>query len=135
MNDTFSAAVSDKKRGHSFWRNSFSTLFPEAGVNHIIERNLQALGALGIETVESDKKLSLTIGLEVKNSISKLLESLVVTKRYCIIHACSRRKYKLWTQSQFADIASYLRSKGFEVILTSGPNKQEIKYVDKIQSL
>ena len=135
MNDTFSAAVSDKKREHSFWRNSFSTLFPEAGVNHIIERNLQALGALGIETIESDKKLSLTIGLEVKNSISKLLESLVVTKRYCIIHACSRRKYKLWSQSKFADIASYLRSKGFEVILTSGPNKQEIKYVEKIQNL
>ena len=80
MNDTFSAAVSDKKREHSFWRNSFSTLFPEAGVNHIIERNLQALGALGIETIESDKKLSLTIGVEVMNSISKLLESLVVTK-------------------------------------------------------
>ena len=54
-------AVDDTKRKKPFWVKSFSSIFPEAGDNHIIERNLSALKALGLETREEKTKLSLII--------------------------------------------------------------------------
>ena len=49
------AAVDDQKRRNSLWINSFSSIFPEAGENHVIERNLRALESLGIKTEGKDK--------------------------------------------------------------------------------
>ena len=55
------AAVDDIKRRKPFWVKSFSSIFPEAGDSHIVERNLSALKTLGIKTKEEKVSLSLTI--------------------------------------------------------------------------
>ena len=43
------AAVDDKKRRKNLWIKSFSTIFPEALENHIVQRNLVALKSLGLK--------------------------------------------------------------------------------------
>ena len=66
-------AVDDTKRKKPFWVKSFSSIFPEAGDNHIIERNLSALKALGLETREEKTKLSLIIPEKVKEDLIRLI--------------------------------------------------------------
>ena len=84
-------AIDDLKRRNSFWVKSFSSIFPEAGENHIIERNLRALKILGLETKEEATSLSLVIPEKVIESTQKIKNKNLIIGDYCLFHPVSRR--------------------------------------------
>ena len=129
------AAVDDKKRRNSLWINSFSSIFPEAGENHVIERNLRALESLGIKTEKEDFKLTINIPESSKFFVEKCKEDYAFKGPFCVIHPVSRRKSKQWKKQAFATLADQYSSLGTKVILTSGPEEDEIKYIEEISEL
>jgi len=51
---------------------------------------------------------------------------------YCVIHPTSRREKKLWDKEKFGELISLLVKKNLSVVITSGPDFQEISYVEEI---
>jgi len=128
-------AVDDTKRKKPFWVKSFSSIFPEAGDNHIIERNLSALKTLGLETREEKTKLSLIIPEKVKESVVDIRKRFSITSDYCVFHPVSRRKSKQWTKEAFVHVVDHYSNQGLPVVLTSGPEEIERDYLNQIEIL
>ena len=58
---------------------------------------------------------------------------LIIKKNsYCLIHPTSRREKKLWDKEKFGELISLLVKKNLSVVITSGPDFQEISYVEEI---
>ena len=51
------------------------------------------------------------------------------------MHPVSRRKSKQWSQDSFAVLADHYSKLGLKVVLTSGPDKEEINYLKGICDL
>lgn len=130
-----SAAVDDKKRQNYLWKKSFSFIFPEAGARHVIERNLDTLNLLGFRVLEEDKKLSLVIPDKVNQSVQKIFNNKEINSRYCVVHPCSGKDYKLWSEKKFSKVIDHLTSKNILVILTCGPDEREVNYLREIERL
>ena len=128
---TKTAAVADKSREGFLWKKSFSEIFPEAGNQHIVARNMNALKALNINSPKSPN-LRLRIPKSTEEKIDLLLLDNNISERYSVIHPISRRKSKLWSKQRFNELIRLIENKGFDVILTSGPEREEINYIDDI---
>ena len=129
-----STGVSDPKRRGSFWTGSFNYIFPEVGEKHILERNLSSLSSFGLEIIESDFDLSLFISDSSRQHAKKLLNRSSIPSNYCIFHPVSRREPKLWRKERFSEVADFYSKKGINVILTSGPEQEEIDYLSEIEN-
>lgn len=93
---------------------------------HSIDRNLDVLKKLGIET--KDRNLELWIPQEIKKKI-KLPE-----KKFVVINPGSGGPKKLWTSEGFAKVADHIASRyKTEIVLTGSPD--EAKLTDGIESL
>ena len=126
------AAVDDKKRRKNLWIKSFSTIFPEALENHIIQRNLVALESLGLKIFTENLTLDPSyLDLEYK-TLKETYPFLKEENSYCVIHPTSRREKKLWDKEKFGQLINLLLKKGASVVVTSGPDSYEIDYVDEI---
>ena len=126
------AAVDDKKRRKNLWIKSFSTIFPEALENHIVQRNLLALESLGLKIFTENLTLDPSyLDLEYK-TLKETYPFLKEEKSYCVIHPTSRREKKLWNKEKFGQLINLLLEKGVSVVVTSGPDSHEIDYVDEI---
>jgi heptosyltransferase-3 len=129
------AGVDDIKRRKPFWIKSFSSISPEAGDGHIVKRNLAALEALGLTSIEEKRELSLIIPQEIKNSIEKIKKNHRLGSNYCVFHTVSRRETKLWIKESFAQLIDRYADQGLKVVLTSGPDEKEINYLKDIEKL
>ena len=126
------AAVDDKKRRKNLWIKSFSTIFPEALENHIVQRNLVALESLGLKVFTENLTLDPSyLDLEYK-TLKETYPFLKEENSYCVIHPTSRREKKLWDKEKFGQLINFLLEKGVSVVVTSGPDSHEIEYVDEI---
>ena len=126
------AAVDDKKRRKNLWIKSFSTIFPEALGNHIVQRNLLALESLGLKVFTENLTLDPSyLDLEYK-TLKETYPFLKEENSYCVIHPTSRREKKLWDKEKFGQLINLLLKKGASVVVTSGPDSYEIDYVDEI---
>ena len=126
------AGVDDKKRRKKLWTKSFSTIFPEALENHIIQRNLLALESLGLQVFNENLTLDPAY-LEIEyKALSYSFPFLNQDNSYCVIHPTSRREKKLWDKEKFGELISLLVKKNLSVVITSGPDFQEISYVEEI---
>jgi heptosyltransferase-3 len=126
------AAVDDKKRRKQLWIKSFSTIFPEALENHIVQRNLSALKSLGLKVFNEDLMLD-PVPLEKEYKIlSDNFPFLDQDNGYCLIHPTSRREKKLWDKEKFAELINLLVKNNFSVVVTSGPDQEEMNYVSEI---
>ena len=124
------AAVDDKKRRKNLWIKSFSTIFPEALDNHIVQRNLVALESLGLKIFTENLTLDPSyLDLEYK-TLKETYPFLKEENSYCVIHPTSRREKKLWDKEKFGQLINLLLKKGASVVVTSGPDSYEIDYVD-----
>ena len=128
-------AVDDAKRKKPFWVKSFSSIFPEAGGNHIIERNLSALKTLGLETKEEETKFSLMIPEKVRESVEEIKKEYSITGDYCVFHPVSRRESKQWTKEAFAHVVDHYSNQGLSVVITSGPEDIERNYLKDIVAI
>ena len=135
LSDAKRAGVGDPKRRGAFWKNSFDVIFPEVGDNHILERNLSSLTSLGFELIQEDYQLDLIVSDSTRISIkNKISQNLNLSQPYCVFHPFSRRETKLWNVEGFANLADYYSKRGLNVIFTSGPEKEEIDYLEKIEN-
>ena len=130
MTGAKTAAVSDKKREGFLWSRSFSKIFLEAGDSHIIERNLNALRTFGM-TVSDNPKLELFLPVDEEREvkIGHLLSSKKMSKKLCVIHPISRREVKLWNKEGFIQLMDCLDLNGFQVLLSSSSDIEEIEYL------
>ena len=129
---TRKAAVDDEKRKKNLWIRSFSTIFPSAITNHIVERNLLALESLGLNIFNDKLALDLSILESEYTKLKATYPNLANENSYCVIHPTSRREKKLWDQEKFANLIDRLVKKELTVIITSGPDSHEIDYVSGI---
>ena len=132
ISSAMKAAVDDKKRKKNLWIKSFSTIFPEALDNHIVERNLSALESLGLKIFNDNLTLEPSnLDLELK-VLEETYPFLTETDSYYLIHPTSRREKKLWDKDKFGRLINFLLEKNFSVVITSGPDSYETDYVDAI---
>ena len=129
---TRKAAVDDEKRKKNLWIRSFSTIFPAAITNHIVERNLLALESLGLTVFNKKLALDSSVLNSEYNNLKAAYPYLPYENTYCVIHPTSRREKKLWDQVKFAKLVDHLVEKELSVIITSGPDSHEIDYVNGI---
>ena len=132
MTGVKTAAVSDKKRESFLWVNSFTKIFPEAGNNHIITRNLSALNIFDIK-ISENPSLDLSISRETEIKAADILKSKELSTEFCVVHPISRREVKLWKKENFIKLIDVLESKGIKVLLCSGPDSSEINYVNYLE--
>ena len=126
------AAVDDKKRRKNLWIKSFSVIFPEALEKHIVQRNLLALESLGLKVFNENLTLNPKyLDIEYK-TLCDSFPFLNQENSYCLIHPTSRREKKLWDTEKFGQLINHLLKKGLSVVITSGPDPNEISYVDDI---
>ena len=127
--------VDDLKRRKPLWTKSFSSISPEAGDGHIVKRNLAALKTLGLTSIEEKSELSLIIPQEIKNRIEEIKKNHRLDSNYCVFHTVSRRETKLWKKESFSQLIDHYGDQGLKVVLTSGPDEKEIKYLKDIEKL
>jgi len=132
MTKAQTTAVSDSKRKSFLWVGCFSKIFPEAGSNHIITRNLGALESLGIG-ISNKPILNLCISKKTRTNAIRFLESRGILGKFCVIHPISRREVKLWRKEYLIELIDSLEAKGYKVLLSSGPDSEEINYVNYLE--
>ena len=135
LRDAMTAGVDDVKRRKPFWIKSFSTISSEGGDGHIVKRNLAALVSLGLTSIEEKAELSLIIPPKTKNTVEEIKKNYFIESDYCVFHPVSRRETKLWKKESFAQLIDHYANQGLKVVLTSGPDENEIKYLADIEKL
>ena len=132
MTGVKTAAVSDKKRESFLWVSSFTKIFPEAGNNHIVTRNLNALNVFDIK-ISENPSLDLPINRKTEIKAAEILKSKELSTKFCVVHPISRREVKLWKKENFIKLIDALESKGIKVLLSSGPDSSEVNYVNYLE--
>ena len=65
--------------------------------------------------------------------IEKLLaEHQLKPAAYIVVHPTSRWMFKGWNHAGFAEVFKQLTLAGYKLVITSGPDKKEIAYVEEI---
>ena len=126
------AAVDDKKRRKNLWTKSFSVIFPEALENHIVQRNLSALKSLDLKVFNENLTLDPVPLKKEYKALSDSFPFLNKDNGYCLIHPTSRREKKLWDKEKFGELINLLAKQNLSVVITSGPDLNEVDYVEEI---
>lgn len=117
------------------WRGSFSHFypFPRANPRHTVELNLDALRRIGLYPEESERKLTLEPGHEVRNEIDARLARHGLSDRGFIhIHPASRWLFKCWPARHMTELIRALQDRGERIVLTAAPDAVELALVKKI---
>ena len=116
------------------WRGKYYTqvVQPVPGVQHRIDRDLEALKPLDIQAGSKDPQLRLTP--EERNSADQLLDQLGVqqSQSIVILQPAARYWFKAWPPERFAELADQLTSQyGCQVLI--GGSNQDIDLAQQIQ--
>ena len=102
---------------------------------HVLDGFFQFLEAIGIE------QKSYIWDLPLEAADQQYAEKTVADNPCAIINPCSsarKNNWRNWSVERYAEIAEYLHSRGFQVLLTGGPSSTEIEFchsiVDRCQS-
>lgn len=90
------------------------------GLRHTVERNLDVVRRIGIFPGSGERELFLKVGKSL------------VEGRFVLIHPTSRWKFKCWPVEKMRGLVAWLVSEGMRVVLTSGPDAEEVKMVGEI---
>lgn len=103
---------------------------------HTVERQLDALRRIGIFPESEDKDISLFISDAAKHSVLQNLQKEEIGPgSYILIHPVSRWKFKSLAPRQIAQLVQALHERGYCIVISSGPDPEEIGMVEKILSL
>ncbi len=97
---------------------------------HIVEKNLDALRAMGIES--SFKRVELYFD---EKDEKRVLELLGDTEKFVQFHPTSRWFFKCLSPAQNAEIVDFLDELGIAVVITAAPDTKELEMVDEILAL
>ncbi len=100
---------------------------------HTVERQLDVLRRIGIFPAQEERDLFLHIPEEALNRIGRLLlEAEIPPHKYVLIHPVSRWRFKCLSTQQMADVIAQLHERGEKIVLSSGPDAQELAMVEEI---
>ncbi len=103
---------------------------------HTVERQLDVLRKIGIFPTPEERDLHLYIPDETKHKVAKMLQQEEIKPgHYILIHPVSRWKFKCLSTQQIASLMSALHERGMRLVMSSGPDKEEIAMVEEILSL
>lgn len=122
------------KRKKSHWSKFFTDLAPvaESNTKHTVEQNLMALTPLGISPSQDTMKTNLSVSLESTLRVKKLISDIGISRSYIAVHPTSRWFFKCWEDDRFAKLLQALADKGWDIVLTSAPDPQELKLIASI---
>lgn len=95
---------------------------------HTVEKNLDALRVLGISPSEGCREVTLFLDENVKQAMREK-----VGEGYILVHPVSRWLFKTIPPSSMALIIDQLVRDGYRVVLSSGPGKEELRYIEALQ--
>jgi heptosyltransferase III len=132
----FSVAPKIAGRG-AFWRNSFSHLYhlDKTGRRHVVEYNLDALRALGIDPAIEQRKLTMAPGGAAEKRVAELMSThRLASKGFIHLHPTSRWRFKCWPAGKTAALMDALHAQGHRLVLTSAPDTNEAGLIADIKS-
>lgn len=94
--------------------------------------NLSVLEPLKINNF----KTNLTMYYSEQNweNINQKLLKLGVHSSYVVLQPTARQLFKCWDNEKFSEVINALQSRGYQVVLTSGPSKEDIDCINDIAS-
>lgn len=103
---------------------------------HMVERQIDVLRRIGIFPEPEDRDLYLHIPEEARNSVSALLvQEEIRPGNYILIHPVSRWKFKCLSTKQIAGLIATLHERGMRIVLSAGPDADEVAMVEEILAL
>ncbi len=120
------------RRRHSrWWRGSFTHHYPQPSrLRHTVEKHLDALRVLGIYPEPTERQLVLKPKEDSRQRIFARLSAHGLEHRpFIIVHPTSRWLFKCWPTSQMAQLINQLQAHGWPVVLTSGPDPEEMAMI------
>lgn len=99
-------------------------------MRHLVESNLDALRAFGIEPRHKEVELFFAPSDEAK--VDELLGD---TKEFVHVHPASRWFFKCLSPAQNAQIIDFIEALGVKVVITAAPDMKEQQMIDEILSL
>jgi heptosyltransferase-3 len=103
---------------------------------HAVERQLDALRRIGIFPPMEERDLFLHVPESAKNKIADLLATEEMRPGdYVLIHPVSRWRFKCLSAKQIAQLITQLDERGMRVVISAGPEAQELAMVAAILAL
>jgi heptosyltransferase-3 len=113
--------------GRSFWRKSFTHLYPlvRGGRRHRVELNLDALRRIGLQPDPGQRKVLFVPGAAAEQRVRTLVEPPFVH-----VHPASRWRFKCWPAAHNAELIDRLAAEGNRIVITGAPD--EITFIGEI---
>jgi heptosyltransferase-3 len=123
---TYSVAP-DRADGRSFWRKSFTHVYPLVRGNrrHRVELNLDALRRIGVQPEPGQRKVLFVPGAAAEQRAASLAEPPFVH-----IHPASRWRFKCWPAARNAELIDRLAAEGNRIVITGAPD--EVTFIREI---
>ncbi|ENU1228383.1 MULTISPECIES: lipopolysaccharide core heptosyltransferase RfaQ [Providencia] len=116
-------------RDSKYWHNSFTHLVDVEGDN-VVTNNLSILKPLNLKTLCYETKMAYRE--QDWDTINKSLFELGVHSSYVVIQPTARQIFKCWDNEKFSAVIDALQSRGYQVVLTSGPSKEDLECINEI---
>lgn len=117
------------KSGFLFKRKIYTHLVEHCpNPKHTVEKNLDALRVLGISPSEHSREIMFPIDKQIREKMRQK-----IGQGYILFHPVSRWLFKSLPPIINAEIMNTLVQEGYRVILSSGPGKEELKYIDAME--
>lgn len=103
---------------------------------HTVERQIDVLRRIGIFPEPEERDLFLHVPKEAETKITDLLaREEIQSKGYILIHPVSRWRFKCLSTKQIARLITILHERGMRLVISAGPDKQEVMMVEEILAL
>lgn len=100
---------------------------------HTVEKQLDALRKIGIFPKPAQRGLTFVIADETMAKMRHLLqEEEIAEGEYILIHPVSRWRFKCPPVSFISELIEELSKRGKQIVLSAGPDEQEIKMIEEI---
>lgn len=120
-------------RQSAFWKKSFTHLVPRRMTN-VVESNLSVLEALDINASDWVAETSMYYQPFHREAIHCQLAAAGVNGHYVVIQPTARQIFKCWDDEKFSEVIDALAERGYPVVLTSGPGKDDLACIEHIAS-
>ncbi len=103
---------------------------------HTVERQIDVLRRIGIFPEPEERDLFLHVPEDAKSKIADLLEKEEIRPdNFILIHPVSRWRFKCLPTKQIVQLIATLHEKGIRLVMSAGPDQQEISMVEEILAL
>jgi heptosyltransferase-3 len=110
----------------SWWRKSFTHLYPRVPHRHHVEVNLDALRRIGVHPALNERKVQFVPGADAERKVA----GLALPQPFVHMHPASRWTFKCWPAERNAQLADRLAAEGHQLVLTAAP--EESGFIDQI---